>query len=136
MVPLWDTCTNWRVLQAFVHVDNRVVLRILDTSDTNAVHHVCRFEHIRRKCSAKPADYFHRYVGAVLETDRTFLATWISRRTASSLNRDWRPRLPTGKVEFWIAQDIMLDSDDKWSTEMYGDGIVSLSCKNRLRVRN
>lgn len=119
MVPLWDKCTNWRVLQASVHVDNYgyfdfgFAISAVDDSVLGG----CWFEHIRKIyagrpphiiieiCMGRSPNYNDRYVGIVLESVRTFLSFWVSYQTPGSINPDWRPKIS-------INQDIILGGDN------------------------
>lgn len=99
MVPLWDKCTNWRVLQASVHVDNH--LRIYTSHIPTEGEPRCWFEYTRRIYrDAQLSRCDELYAGTVLETVRTSLAHWISHRAPNCNGPDWGPALPTGKFLF------------------------------------
>jgi len=100
MVPLWDTDTNWRVLQATVHVDNTVTANVnpimqLVTDPKDAFGSA--IEKTRHLLNISDSIYS----GSIAEMVRTFLASWISKSTnISTIN--WQPRLPTKEYKFEI----------------------------------
>lgn len=107
MVPLWDTETNWRVLQATVHVDNSICANtyrvLIQGSDSRNP-----FEFATQKTYDQrnyPEPYFS---GCIVEMVRTFLAGWLSKdRNPAAVN--WMPLLPKTKVEFDTNEKLKFD---------------------------
>jgi len=119
LVPLWDNCTNWRVLQASVHRDNSICIELKSRLTKQPA---CWFTFMRKKYNRRIGPMFtiSGYVGVVLETVRTFLARWISGRTPTSPEPNWCPTLPKAKVQFSVNQDGFMDNENsKMSVELW-----------------
>lgn len=75
MVPLWDKCTNWRVLQATAHKDNKFRIYAPDSYYPPQTTQPCYFEHTRKFIVENAHHYTEfRFSGALMETVRSFLA--------------------------------------------------------------
>lgn len=103
MVPLWDVRTNWRVLQASVHLDNCVLadLPLKSVRPVKCEH--CYFEHMRRLTSK--LNLGHNRIrdscaGCVMEMVRTSLAGWLYSPPDGAHPPDWAPILPPESIEF------------------------------------
>ncbi len=99
MIPLWNECTNLRVLQASVHTDNEAAIK--EEEDlANVASDVEEF-------CGKPMDVYEYYkntgevfkhhykfdvvYGIVAESVRTFLADWL---VSAEREPDWEPVVP------------------------------------------
>lgn len=108
LVPLWSTCTNWRVLQATAHMDNHSSIDLTNESDSPQYLPNDYFEYTRQKIFYGTSDrtafstWELGYVGCVMEMVRSFLADWLTR--PSGIEPDWNPTLPLGEFEFSVSE--------------------------------
>lgn len=97
MVPLWDVCTNWRVLQATVNVDN--LPSFGPPSFPRSHHPACFYEYTRRVVADMNFGIGYNFTGCILEMVRTFLADWLHARPSDAPAPNWMPSLPTEPIE-------------------------------------
>jgi len=103
MVPLWDVRTNWRVLQASVHVDNWVLEDLPLTYFQATQQQACMFLYTRKAVSSMDLEQIrtgYSFSGCVLEMVRTFLADWLHSRIDDANPPEWTPALPLQSIEF------------------------------------
>lgn len=115
MVPLWDSCTNWRVLQASVHMDNFVVPPGRDMRAAGRPPK-CFYQYTLEKQKShtnskkfSPSNY--GYAGCILEMVRSFLADWMVSSTSRSEKPNWTPQLTKKTSEFSTTRNIELSDD-------------------------
>jgi len=101
MVPLWDVCTNWRVLQASAHKDNRANLIFSKPAHQCISDETCYFS-LTRQLGQNVYDVqlnHDFFTGCLFETVRTFLADWLCTRPVDAPDPDWSPVIPRESIE-------------------------------------
>lgn len=97
-VPLWHLHTNWRVLQATVHIDNSSGFG--QESPSTIQPRACYFSHICQEVIEGNIFAGQKYSGSVLEMVRTFLAEWLHTRSSHEADPNWSPLLPINSIQF------------------------------------
>ena len=105
MIALWEQDTNWRVLQASAHCDIDASMCIHAylqlESKPEAVNLFDYWSNIAQGALERhPGPWF---LGAVVETVRTFLAQWV---TASAQEANWEPAIPDECFEFDLSKNV------------------------------